>query len=231
MRPIRSVSWILLFLGVGASVPAGAQQAPAGHVSGVAYLLAGGTSFMGYLPGGTPFDFHNLQFQQILSKQLLLGSAGAVKLANLAQTDLSSTYGVRFRGWDHGIASERYQAAAFLATQIPNARPDEARSLQRAMWGLMGVTYGTGGPVSSQELDPGVRILMSEGLVGANTVDAAQWTIASDVRMAGTATNEFLVQSTAAEQSVVPEPDVILLLAGGLLALGAIAHFRGGMAI
>ncbi len=72
---------------------------------------------------------------------------------------------------------------------------------------------------------------MSEALFEANPVDAAQWTIASDVQMAGTSTNEVLVQSTAAEQSVVPEPEVILLLAGGLLALGAIAHFRGGMAI
>ncbi len=101
MRPIRSLSWVLLFSGVGLAVPAAAQKAPAfpvGRASDVAYLLAGGTGPMGYLPGGTPFDIYNLQFQQILSKQILLGGTGSVKLTNLVQTDLTSTYGVRFRG-------------------------------------------------------------------------------------------------------------------------------------
>jgi hypothetical protein len=208
MRPLRPVSWLVLLL--VSAAPAAAQRPSA-------YLLNGGVGARGGLPGMTPFDVYSRYFEQALR-----ASAGSVKLANLAGADLTTTYGVRFRGWDQSIASERYRAAAFLATQISSARPGEARRLQLAMWNLMGATdAGDVGPM---------RGAVQEALLGANTVDAAQWTIASDVEVAGRSTNEFLVQTMAveqAEQSVVPEPEVIILLASGLLALGAVAYFRG----
>jgi hypothetical protein len=95
------------------------------------------------------------------------------------------------------------------------------------MWNLMGATDAVG----AGSLETGAaHLLMQEALFGANTVDAAQWTIASDVDMAGSSRNEFLLQSMAVEQSVVPEPEVIILLASGLLALGAVAYFRGMVA-
>jgi len=209
MRPFRPLSWLLLLL--VSAAPAAAQRPSA-------YLLYGGVGARGSLPGGgTPFDVYSRYFEQAL-----LARPGSVRLTNLAGGDLTTTYGVRFRGWDESIASERYRAAAFLATQISSARPGEARRLELAMWNLMGAT-DAGGAGS-------IRGAVQEALLGANAVDAAQWTIASDVEVAGRSTNEFLVQTMAveqAEQSVVPEPEVIILLASGLLALGAVAYFRG----
>jgi hypothetical protein len=216
MRPFRPLPWLLLLL--LAAAPAAAQRTPV-------FLLTGGARSMGGLPIGASFDRYNVEFEQAL-----LAGSGSVRLANLAWADLTSTYGVRFRGWDHSLASERYRAAAFLATQIPSARPDEARRLYLAMWGLMGAT-DPGGAFPFLGADPKVGVLMQEALLRADFVDAAQWTIASDVTIAGSFHNELLVRGVAhgvaAEQTVVPEPEVVILLASGLLALGAVVYFRG----
>jgi len=211
MRPFRPLSWLLLLL--VSAAPAAAQRSPV-------FLLNGGARSIGNLPIGASFDRYSEEFERAL-----LAGSGSVKLANLAWADLTTTYGVRFRGWDQSIASERYRAAAFLATQIPSARPDEARRLYLAMWGLMGAT-DPGGAVPFRGADPRIGVLMQDALLGADAVDASQWTIASDVDVAGTSTNELLVQSLVTE-SVVPEPEVVILLASGLLALGAVAYFRG----
>jgi hypothetical protein len=215
MRPFRPLSWLLLLL--VSAAPAAAQRSPV-------FLLHGGAGSIGSLPIGASFDRYSEQFERAV-----LAGSGSVKLANLAWADLGTTYGVRFRGWDQRIASERYRAAAFLATQIPSARPNEARRLYLAMWGLMGET-DLGAAVAFRGADPRIGVLMQDALLGADVVDATQWTIASDVNVAGSSTNEMLVQSLAAEHtehSVVPEPEVVILLATGLLALGAVAYFRG----
>jgi hypothetical protein len=216
MRFFRPMSWLLLLLVVAA--PAAAQRSPA-------FLLNGGARGLGGLQVGGSFDFYSTQFELALA-----ASSGSMRLVGLAGGDLASTYGMRFRGWDQSLASERYRAAAFLATQISDARPDEAHRLNRAIWNLMGMTdlaeadFALGG-------DPKVQLRMQESLLAANTVDATQWTIASDVPVAGSARSELLVQNLEqTEQSVVPEPEVIILLASGLLALGAAAYFRGTVA-
>jgi len=212
MRPFRPLPWLLLLL-VSAAPAAAQRRAPV-------FLLTGTARSMGSLPIGASFDRYSEQFEQAL-----LAGSGSMKLANLAWADLTTTYGVRFRGWDQSVASERYRAAAFLATQIPGARPDDARRLYLAMWGLMGVT-DPGVAVPFQGGDPRIGVLMQNALLRADFVDAAQWTIASDVAVAGTS-SELLVQSLATDQTVVPEPEVVILLASGLLALGAVVYFRG----
>lgn len=217
MRSFRPLSSLLVLL--VAAAPAAAQRSPA-------FLLNGGVRGLGGLPAGGSFDYYSTQFELALA-----ASSGRMSLASLAGGDLTSTYGMRLRGWDQRIASERYRAAAFLATRISAARPDEARQLRSAMWNLMGMTdlaetdFARGG-------DPKVRWRMQEALLSANTVDAAQWTIASDVPVAGSSNNELLVRNMVAhtEHSVVPEPEVVILLATGLLALGAVAYFRGMVA-
>jgi hypothetical protein len=97
------------------------------------------------------------------------------------------------------------------------------------MWGLMGAT-DAGGAAPFRVADHRIAAFMQEALLGADVVDATRWTIASDVDVAGSSGNELLVHSVAAEHTVVPEPEVVILLASGLLALGAVAYFRGMVA-
>jgi len=69
-----------------------------------------------------------------------------------------------------------------------------------AMWSLMGTEAGK--TAFRPGTDPRVGMLMQEALVEANTVDAADWTIASDVALPGRPGNELLVQHHA-----TPEPN------------------------
>lgn len=70
---------------------------------------------------------------------------------------------------------------------------------------------------------------LASGRRAANTVDATPWTTVSGSPVTDGYTNDWLlVEDVAmAHQSVVPEPEVVILLATGLLALGAVAYFRG----
>jgi hypothetical protein len=153
--------------------------------------------------------------------------------------DLSKTYGMQFRGWDQAIAAERYRAAAWLATQFgsPVGGYDDVekakwRPLQAAIWSLMGqsddgstTAFSLSG--FSDPLKSSAEGYLNTALAVGNTTDfiaqSGDWTVISD--MGATATSgkqEFLTQ-----QSVVPEPETVILLVTGLLALGAVAYFRG----
>lgn len=155
----------------------------------------------------------------------------------LSATDFSHTYGVSQRGWSQGIAEQRYRAAAWLATQFgdPTSATDKATwpAKQAAIWSLMGQTSMDFGANNTVDLASAFNLsgfsnetfrntttgLLNSALTAANTVDGDSWMVIS-------ATNggsqEFLVQ-----QSVVPEPETVILLVTGLLAIGAVAYFRG----
>lgn len=153
----------------------------------------------------------------------------------LSATDFSHTYGVQQRGWTTAIAQERYRAAAWIATQFgdPYSTSDKATwpAKQAAIWSLMGHEFDQGtnmwAPASDFNLagfsDATFRnsanTMLASGLANANTVDGDSWTVIS--AESGTV-QEFLVQ-----QSVVPEPETVILLVTGLLAIGAVAYFRG----
>jgi hypothetical protein len=148
--------------------------------------------------------------------------------------DLSKTYGMQFRGWSQSIAAERYRAAAWMATQFgsPVGGYDAAEkanwpSLQAAIWSLMGQNVAgtsTAFPLALNSTQQGwLNTALSAGNTAEFQAQAGNWTVISD--MSATATTgkqEFLVQ-----QSVVPEPETVILLVTGLLAIGAVAYFRG----
>ena len=147
--------------------------------------------------------------------------------------DLSKTYGMSIRGWSQGIAAERYRAAAWLATQFgsPVGGYDAGEkanwpNLQAAVWSLMGQDVGgtTSFPLA---LNGTQQNWLNTALTSGNTAEfqaqASDWTVISGVNAsATTGKQEFLVQ-----QSVVPEPETVILLVTGLLAIGAVAYFRG----
>lgn len=155
----------------------------------------------------------------------------------LSAVDFSRTYGVSQRGWSTGIAQQRYLAAAWLATQFGDPTNAVDKSTwpvkQAAIWSLMGQTstdFGAGGTVdlasafnlngfSNETFRTTAQGLVNTALAGAGTVDGDSWMVISN---ANGSTQEFLAQ-----QSVVPEPETVILLVTGLLALGAVAYFRG----
>jgi len=153
--------------------------------------------------------------------------------------DLSKTYGMQFRGWDQAIAAQRYRAAAWLATQFgsPAGGYDGAEKgqwpvLQAAIWSLMGKSADgstTAFSLSgfSNPLGSTAAGYLNTALAAGNATDfvaqSSNWTVISDVGATATSgKQEFLTQ-----QSVVPEPETVILLVTGLLALGAVAYFRG----
>jgi hypothetical protein len=147
--------------------------------------------------------------------------------------DLSKTYGMRFRGWDQSIAESRYRAAAWLATQFgsPVGGYDATEKanwpdLQAAIWSLMGQDAG-GTSAFPLALDGTQQGWLNTALVAGNqasfVAQSSEWTVISDVNAtASTGKQEFITQ-----HSVVPEPENVILLVTGLLAIGAVAYFRG----
>jgi hypothetical protein len=148
--------------------------------------------------------------------------------------NLENTYGMSIRGWDQSTAAQRYRAAAWLATQFgtPDGSYSEAEKanwpgLQKTMWSLMGQNAAGTSTAFPSALSSDQQTLLNNALVNGSQADfvaqSSDWTVISDVN--GTATSgkqEFLTQ-----QSVVPEPETVILLVTGLLALGAVAYFRG----
>ena len=147
--------------------------------------------------------------------------------------NLEQTYGARIRGWDQDVAAQRYRAAAWLATQFGSPEGGYSTTekanwpgLQKTIWSLMGQDVG-GTSAFPDALSADQQTLLNAALANGSTSDfiaqSSDWTVISDVNASATSgTQEFLVQ-----QSVVPEPETVILLVTGLLALGAVAYFRG----
>jgi hypothetical protein len=139
--------------------------------------------------------------------------------------DLSDTYA--FARWgDQSIARERYSWAAWLATQAQPTNPGQWSAIHGAVWNLMsgGTASYAGSPVGGVPGDGSASqgwLLSVQGAFQSdpNAINPSEWTVISDV--AGTK-QEFMMQ-----QSVVPEPETVILLVTGLLAIGAVAYFRG----
>jgi hypothetical protein len=251
MRVIRSV--LALALLAAATVPAAGQtQGKFKFTSGTPYptqptlyvpsSVASKTGwfytsiyrgqFLAGVPGNPVVDIFCVDFFHNANTS---SSGYDVWLTPLSAGDYSHTYGVDQRGWNPGIAEERYRAAAWLATQFSPADPNKTanwRKYQAAIWSLMGQTStnfegdGTVGLASAFDLngydDPfesSAETALQEALDNAGSIDGDDWTIIS---AASGNYQEFMVQ-----QSVVPEPETVILLLTGLLAVGAVAYFRG----
>jgi len=251
MRLIRAVLALALVVGMG--VPAAAQtsgtfkftsgtpyapQPTLSVSSGVAsrtgtfYTSIYRGQFLSGVPGNPTVDIFCVDFFHNANTSSTGYSAW---FTPLSAVDFSRTYGVSQRGWSPGIAEQRYRAAAWLATQFSPTDANRAANwprYQAAMWSLMGQTTtgfeldGSVGLASKFNLggfsDPfktSAQGDLQTALDNASTIDGDSWTIVS---AASGNSQEFLVQ-----QSVVPEPETVILLVTGLLALGAVAYFRG----
>jgi hypothetical protein len=141
--------------------------------------------------------------------------------------NLEQTYGMRFRGWTQEIATERYKAAAYLATQFSLADKASWPTYQKTIWNLMGqqTLDNVFTDANNSSLFPLAvsNSTLNDAITGGQGIDASEWTVISGVNATSSSgKQEFLVQ-----QSVVPEPETVILLVTGLLALGAVAYFRG----
>jgi len=195
--------------------------------SGTYYTSIYKGQFLSGVPGNPTVDIFCVDF----FREVRVGDQWDAWFSPLSG-DLSNTYGMSQRNWSQDIAAERYRAAAWLATQFgdPMNTADKAKwpTYQAAIWSLMGKSAdGTTTAFSltgfSDPLKTNAQTALNDALAGGNTdafkAQAGSWTIISDVNATK---QEFLTQ-----QSVVPEPETVILLVTGLMALGAVAYFRG----
>ncbi|MDH5196843.1 MAG: PEP-CTERM sorting domain-containing protein, partial [Gemmatimonadota bacterium] len=134
--------------------------------------------------------------------------------------NLSATYG--FARWgDATIAAERYKVAALLSTKFTMSNKTQWGSIHGAIWNLMsdgtamqGITTVGGNAASQGKLTDAFAELNAD----PNAVNASEWMVITD---ASGSTQEFITRN------VVPEPETIILLVSGLMAIGAVAYFRG----
>jgi hypothetical protein len=179
------------------------------------------------IPGQPMVDIFCVDFGHSVST----GQTWTAAFTTLDGSSMANTYGVRFRHWSDGLALQRYKGAAFLASQFGTLGKSQWPNLQAAIWSLMGQDVdgtSTTFPLGLPDADDATGLnLVQEGWFNAAVdggaspaFDGSRWTVISDVRESSLATQEFIA-------NVVPEPQVIILLASGLLAIGAMAYFRG----
>jgi len=242
MRLMRGVLGVALLAGM--ALPAAAQtQGRFKFLDGSPYdpqptlTVAGRTyytsiyrgQFLSAVPGNPTVDIFCVDF----SRSVRTNAEWDAWFSPLSG-NLEHTYGMRFRGWDQDIAAARYRAAAWLATQFGSpvggysvAEKANWPGLQKTIWSLMGQNAAGTATTFPATLTTAQQVLLNDALANGNTTEfinqSGNWTVISDVNAAATSgTQEFLVQ-----QSVVPEPETVILLVTGLLALGAVAYFRG----
>lgn len=156
--------------------------------------------------------------------QITWGKTWVAKITNLASGDFGLTR--------HGIgAKENYEKAAFLASQFraPGVATGQWGGIQSAMWNLLnpgnpnGGTNVTVGTTEAYWLNAANNWYRSSA---SQTFDFSKWSIVTDEGAAGYAqgggTQEFLTDSAA-----TPEPEALILLGTGLLALFGVAWSRG----
>jgi len=118
---------------------------------------------------------------------------------------------------------------AYLATQLRPENHPQWTVIRGAIWYLMAE-----GPVNPEFARLGLSGQISalaeraalEVAANPDALDLSEWAVVSNA--AGT--QEMLVQGVPQDlvaDTVVPEPEVLILLATGLLTLGAIAYLRG----
>jgi len=247
MRVIRAV--LALALLAGMSVPAGAQtqgkfkfldgtpydQQPTLSVSGrgTFYTSIYRGAFLSGGPTTGTVDIYCVDFFHSVGT----GNEWDAWFSPLSGS-LNQTYGVRFRGWDPNLAAARYRAAAWLATQFgsPDGGYSDAEkanwpTLQKTIWNLMGQSTAGVNPVAGLALDGNQTTLLNNALAGGNSpsfiAQSGDWTIISDVAGTSLSNSSSKQEFLYYQQSVVPEPETVILLVTGLLALGAVAYFRG----
>ncbi|MDH4044846.1 MAG: PEP-CTERM sorting domain-containing protein, partial [Gemmatimonadota bacterium] len=79
---------------------------------------------------------------------------------------------------------------------------------------MQGITTVGGNAASQGKLTDAFAELNAD----PNAVNASEWMVITD---ASGSTQEFITRN------VVPEPETIILLVSGLMAIGAVAYFRG----
>jgi hypothetical protein len=177
------------------------------------------------LPGSPPFDATSADFVNALAS----GSGWGGTFTSLASGDLRGTVGMRKFGWTLDMARERYQAMAYLATQLRPENRAQWTVIRGAIWYLM--AEGSVNPQFARlGLSGQISAMAERAMLGVaanpDALDLSEWAVVSNA--AGT--QEMLVQGVPQDfmaETVVPEPEVLILLATGLLTLGAIAYLRG----
>ncbi len=137
--------------------------------------------------------------------------------------NLSNTYAASASFFPTGEnIQERYMKAAWLATKFSSEPPSEWGAIHGAIWNVM--SDGTAMQYNNSAVTVGAGSSWLAALSNNEwrDINLNEWTVITDVSGKN---QEYLVRS------VVPEPETLVLLGSGLLALGLIFYYRRGMPV
>jgi hypothetical protein len=177
-------------------------------------------------PGKMTVDAFCVDFEARVASPWM-ANINNVETGDLTQTKQYARY------LDVTIVRERYRAAAWLAAKMNPGNSNQWWKYHGAIWALMsqGADGSEGDAFDSDDAfwNPFARLSsLNQGYVLEKMNDAmanhgddvsADWYVISPTSQ--TPSQEFIMHT-----NVIPEPETIILLASGLLALGAVAYFK-----